>query len=135
MNVPPSKFSDLVVRCDTNQQSFLETQLDLIKQLARVGELSMGTSLEKPGQSATAVVGGMELYIPLGGLVDLDEEKARMEKRIKEINRLISGINGKLSNENFMNRAPEQVVAKEKSNLEKLTEEFEKVTANLEMLQ
>jgi valyl-tRNA synthetase len=58
-----------------------------------------------------------------------------MEKRIKEINRLISGINGKLSNENFMNRAPEQVVAKEKSNLEKLTEEFEKVTANLEMLQ
>ena len=135
MNVPPSKFSDLVVRCDTNQQSFLETQLDLIKQLARVGELSMGTSLEKPGQSATAVVGGMELYIPLGGLVDLEEEKARMEKRIKEINRLISGINGKLSNENFMNRAPEQVVAKEKSNLEKLTEEFEKVTANLEMLQ
>jgi valyl-tRNA synthetase len=135
MNVPPSKFSDLVVRCDTNQQSFLETQLDLIKQLARVGELSMGTSLEKPGQSATAVVGGMELYIPLGGLVDLDEEKVRMEKRIKEINRLISGINGKLSNENFMNRAPEQVVAKEKSNLEKLTEEFEKVTANLEMLQ
>ncbi|MDC0480606.1 valine--tRNA ligase, partial [Candidatus Marinimicrobia bacterium] len=135
MNVPPSKFLDLVVRCDTNQQSFLETQLDLIKQLARVGKLSMGTSLEKPGQSATAVVGGMELYIPLGGLVDLDEEKARMEKRIKEINRLISGINGKLSNENFMNRAPEQVVDKEKSNLEKLTEEFEKVTANLEMLQ
>jgi valyl-tRNA synthetase len=48
---------------------------------------------------------------------------------------LISGINGKLSNENFVNRAPDQVIAKERSNLIKLTDEFEKVMANLEMLQ
>jgi valyl-tRNA synthetase len=48
---------------------------------------------------------------------------------------LITGINGKLSNDNFVKRAPEQVVAKERSNLKKLTEEFDKVTANLEMLQ
>jgi len=81
------------------------------------------------------VAGGMELYIPLGGLVDLDEEKARMEKRSSEINRLLSGINEKLSNDIFLERAPEQVVVKERSNLEKLTEELEKVTANLEMLQ
>ena len=77
----------------------------------------------------------MELYIPLGGLVDLDEEKARMEKRSSEINRLLSGINEKLSNDIFLERAPEQVIVKERSNLEKLTEELEKVKANLEMLQ
>jgi valyl-tRNA synthetase len=135
MNVPPSKFSDLVVRCDTEQQLFLKSHVDLLKQLSRIGELSAGESIEKPSQSATAVVGGMEMYIPLGGLVDLDQEKARMEKRISEINRLVTGINGKLSNENFINRAPENVIEKEKSNLEKLTNEFEKVTANLEMLQ
>jgi valyl-tRNA synthetase len=135
MNVPPSKFSDLVVRCDKEQQLFLKSHVDLLKQLSRIGELSAGESIEKPSQSATAVVGGMEMYIPLGGLVDLDQEKARMEKRISEINRLVTGINGKLSNENFINRAPENVIEKEKSNLEKLTNEFEKVTANLEMLQ
>jgi len=77
----------------------------------------------------------MEIYILLGGLVDLDQEKERMGKRINEINRLITGINGKLSNDNFVKRAPEQVVEKERSNLKKLTEEFDKVTANLEMLQ
>ena len=75
------------------------------------------------------------MYIPLGGLVDLDEEKARMEKRSSEINRLLSGINEKLSNDIFLERAPEQVIVKERSNLEKLTEELEKVKANLEMLQ
>jgi len=135
MNVPPSKFSDLVVRCDDIQATFLESHGDLLKSLARIGEMTLGASIEKPSQSATAVVVGMEIYILLGGLVDLDQEKERMEKRINEINRLITGINGKLSNDNFVKRAPEQVVAKERSNLKKLTEEFEKMTANLEMLQ
>ena len=135
MNVPPSKFSDLVVRCDDIQATFLESHGDLLKSLARIGEMTLGASIEKPSQSATAVVVGMEIYILLGGLVDLDQEKERMEKRINEINRLITGINGKLSNDNFVKRAPEQVVEKERSNLKKLTEEFDKVTANLEMLQ
>ena len=58
-----------------------------------------------------------------------------MEKRSSEINRLLSGINEKLSNDIFLERAPEQVIVKERSNLEKLTEELEKVKANLEMLQ
>ncbi len=135
MNVPPSKYSDLVVRCDNVQASFLENHGDLLKSLARIGEMTLGASIEKPGQSATVFVGGMEIYILLGGLVDLDQEKERMGKRINEINRLITGINGKLSNDNFVKRAPEQVVVKERSNLKKLTEEFDKVTANLEMLQ
>ena len=135
MNVPPSKFPDLVVRCDDDQASFLENHRELLKSLARIGEMTLGESIEKPGQSATAVVGGMEMYILLEGLVDLNQEKSRMGKRIGEINRLITGINGKLSNENFINRAPEYVVAKERTNLDRLTEELEKVTANLEMLQ
>ena len=135
MSVPPSKFSDLTVRCNGEQSLFLLEHLDLLKSLGRIQDAKLGDSVEKPSQSATAVVQGMELYIPLGGLVDLDQEKGRMEKRIVEINRLITGINGKLSNENFINRAPEQVVEKERSNLSKLLEELEKVTANLEMLQ
>ena len=76
----------------------------------------------------------MELYIPLKGLVDLEEEKNRMEKRISEIERLLTAIDGKLSNENFLQRAPGSVVEKERSNLKKLNEELEKITANLEVL-
>ena len=64
----------------------------------------------------------------------LTTQKARMEKRILEINRLLSSINGKLANENFINRAPESVIMKEKSNLNKLTDELEKVNSNLKIL-
>ena len=97
--------------------------------------MSTGVKIEKPMQSATSVCVGMEVYIPLQGVVDLDEEKGRMKKRISEIERLLNGINSKLSNENFLERAPDTVINKERSNLNKLNEELEKITSNLDMLE
>ncbi len=135
MNVSPAKYSDLVIRCESSKEVFLKDHSDLLQSLGRIKKISMGKTIKKPNQSATAVTGGIELYIPLGGLVNLDEEKARMNKRSKEINRLLSGINSKLSNKNFLNRAPEFVIEKERCNLEKLNQELEKITTNLEMLQ
>ena len=134
MNVSPGKRSNLFVRCTMQQSEFLNLHEDLVKSLAKVENISSGTDIVKPKQSATSVVTGMEIYIPLQGLVDLEEEKRRMTKRISEIGRLLGAINSKLSNENFLNRAPENVIDKEKSNLEKLNEELEKITSNLDML-
>ena len=134
MNVAPSTRCDLVVRCNEDQRLFIDEHTNLIQSLAGVENISTGKDLDKPNQSATAVSAGMELYIPLKGLVDLDAEKSRMEKRISEIDRLLTSINAKLSNENFLQRAPEPVIEKERSNLKKLNQELEKVTANLEVL-
>ena len=134
MNVSPGKRSNLFVRCTMQQSEFLNLHEDLVKSLARVDNISSGMDIAKPKQSATSVVNGMELYIPLKGLVDFEEEKQRMTKRISEIDQLLCAINSKLSNENFLKRAPENVINKEKSNLEKLNEELEKVTSNLDML-
>ena len=134
MNVPHGKYSDLFVRCTIEQAQFLESHQDLIKALCRVEKMSAGVNVEKPAQSGTAVCAGMEVYIPLQGLVDLGEEKDRMKKRISEIERLLSGINSKLANENFLERAPKEVINKERSNLSKLNEELEKITLNLDML-
>ena len=135
MNVPPSKYSDLFIRCTEEKKNFLNQNINLIKTLARVKEISMGDDIQRPKQSAMAICFGLELYIPLGGLVDLDEEKKRMLKRITEIDRLLMNINGKLSNDNFMQRAPQIVIDKEKTNLNKLNEELEKITINLGMLE
>ena len=134
MNVAPSTRCDLVVRCNEDQRLFIDEHTNLIQSLAGVENISTGKDLDKPNQSATAVSAGMELYIPLKGLVDLDAEKSRMEKRISEIDRLLTSINAKLSNENFLQRAPEPVIEKERSNLKKLNQEMEKVKANLEVL-
>ena len=135
MNVPHGKNIDLVVRCTDEQTRFLNNHQDLIGSLCRVENMTTGVKIEKPMQSATAVCVGMEVYIPLQGVVDLDEEKGRMKKRISEIERLLKGINSKLSNENFLERAPDIVINKERSNLNKLNEELEKITSNMDMLE
>jgi len=85
MNVSPSKYSDLVIRCKKDDQTFIKDYLFILKPLARLSNVTMSEKLEKPAHSATAISNGMELYIPLGGLVNFGKEKERMEKRSMEI--------------------------------------------------
>ena len=123
MNIPKSKKSILIIKCKNNQNSFIDLHKALIKKLSTVTEIQSGSNQKRPPQSCSAIVQGMELYLPLGGLVDLKQEVARMEKRVTEIERLIIIINKKLSNKNFLERAPKHVISHEKSNLNKLTVE------------
>lgn len=135
MNVPPGKKADLVIRNVNGHQSNIESFDDIIKTLGRINKITLGANLEKPDQSATAVVQKMELFVPLKGLIDLDQEIARLSKRLDELKGHLVGVEKKLANENFVNRAPENVVAHEKQNLQDMTAEFDLVKANLDMLQ
>ena len=67
--------------------------------------------------AAAAVVGEMKLLIPLAGLIDLDAEKARLEKEIKRIEVEIGKCNGKLASETFVQNAPAAVVEQERKRL------------------
>ena len=135
MNVPPGKKADLVIRNVNGHQSNIESFDDIIKTLGRINKITLGANLEKPDQSATAVVQKMELFVPLKGLIDLDQEIARLSKRLDELKGHLAGVEKKLANENFVNRAPQNVVAHEKQNLQDMTAEFDLVKANLDMLQ
>ena len=90
--------------------------------------------MQKPSQSVASVVHGMELYIPLGGLVDLDKERSQLNKRKTKIELLLSDIKKKLSNENFVSRAPEDIVKREQDKMIDLKDELEKIDSNLNML-
>ena len=135
MNVPPSKSSNLLVRCSTGQGTFIQSYETLLRSLANIDDLSLGPAIEKPPRSATAVVHGMELYIPLGGLVDLMQEKSQMNKRKEKIESLLSGIENKLANENFIDRAPEEIVLRERQKMEDLNDELLKINTNLKDLE
>ena len=134
MNVPPGKKADLVIRNVNGHQSKIESFDEIIKTLGRIEAITMGQNLEKPEQSATAVVQKMELFVPLKGLIDLDKENDRLSKRLNELEGHLQGIEKKLSNDNFVNRAPENVVEHEKKKMQDMTAEYELVKANLDML-
>ena len=135
MNIPNSKKIKLIVKCNDNKKDFILGHLELFKNFTKTKELSISSSNKKPINSATTVSLGIEFYIPLDGLVDLDKEKKRMLKRLNEIERLLNSINGKLSNKNFLDRAPKDVILKERNNHKKLTEEDEKLRANMEIFE
>ena len=135
MNVPPGIKADLVIRNVGRNQTLIESFDEIIRTLGRIEKMTLGQDLEKPDQSATAVVQKMELFVPLKGLIDLDLENSRLSKRLIELEGHLTGIKKKLSNDNFVSRAPANVVDYEKKKLEDMTAEFELVKANLEMLQ
>ncbi len=135
MNVPPGKKADLVIRNVNGNKELIESFDEIIRSLGRVEDMTLGQDLEKPDQSATAVVQKMELFVPLIGLIDLEQENARLSKRLGELEGHLMGVKKKLANKNFVNRAPANVVEYEKKKLQDMTAEFELVKANLEMLQ
>ena len=134
MNIAPSKNVELKIKCSKDQSDLISQNKKLFMALAKIDSYDYGSSMERPPQSATAVVHGMELYIPLDGLVDLDKEKMQLEKRKIKIEGLLVGIDKKLSNKQFINNAPENVVDGERKKGVNLRDELTKINSNLEIL-
>ncbi len=111
MNIHPGKTISVYLKLD----SLSEVQQKYIKSLAKVKELVVSNNIEKPKGSASAVVKGFDLFIPLEGLIDLSVERERVEKEIKNLEGILKKINGKLSNERFVQNAPVELVEQEKA--------------------
>ncbi len=135
MNVPPSRKADVVIRADERTGAILRSQEAVLKSLAALDDIQIDPEAPRPAHAATAVVQGLEVFIPLEGLIDIDLERKRLQKRRGELNGHLQGLRKKLENPQFLERAPEQVVARERQKLADMTEEMEKITANLELLE
>tara|TARA_B100001750_G_scaffold133300_1_gene105953 strand:- start:1486 stop:4116 length:2631 start_codon:yes stop_codon:yes gene_type:complete len=134
MNVPPNRLCSMVVQCNNQQKSILNSHSLIIKSLAKIDNINMTQDAKKPDQAATAIVDNMEIFIPLHGIIDLDLEKSRLQKRINELNMHLVTVNNKLENKDFLKRAPEDVVLREKDKKENMVLELEKITKNFDMI-
>jgi valyl-tRNA synthetase len=134
MNVPPSSKADMIVRTNATEAKILQEYETIIKYLCKINTVSYDEIATKPSQSAVAVIKDLEIYIPLGGLIDFRLEKERLLKRKIELENLISKIRNEINNQEFLTRAPESIVQKERDKLDEISKEFKKVVINLEML-
>ncbi len=132
MNVPPGAEVELLVRTnDTALKELLEANAGYFANLGNVGRLEVGPAVEKPKGAAAAAVGEVELFIPLLGVVDFAAEAARLKKELAKIRQGLGKVSKKLGNEQFLAKAPEQVVAGEREKHAKLTAEAEALERNL----
>ncbi|MEW6729868.1 MAG: valine--tRNA ligase [Acidobacteriota bacterium] len=122
MNLPVLEL--LIVRLgikDENLQRLVSESQDAIQQLARVKELSVSAELPKIKSAARAVITGIEIAIPLEGLIDLEKERERLKKELSKIEAELEKLNERLSNPNFVERAQPEVVEQARLRLTDLT--------------
>ncbi len=136
MNVPPSKKCDVHIKAeDRDFEDLVNAYPFYIEKLARVENILVGKSIQRPKNSSVSVVKGNEIYIPLEGLIDIEVEKERLKKEVERLEKLLEGVNKKLTNENFISKAPEDVVKNEREKQKNFSEALEKVKKNLVMLE
>ncbi|MCB2200369.1 valine--tRNA ligase [bacterium] len=128
--VSPAKEAKLVVPGNEPRLEIIKREWSTIKRLARI-EGDVIEADAKPSTSASTLVEGREVYIPLEGLIDLDSERDRVKKEIGKLEGLINGQQKKLANEKFVANAPEELVANEREKLTTYEADKEKLTAHL----
>ncbi len=124
MNVAPSKPIELQIKPKTSEaQDQLEQNKQYIERFCNPESLTISADLQAPDKSMTSVVSGAELFLPLEGLINIDEEIERLQGEWKKLDSEVERVQKKLANEKFISKAPEKVVdeerAKEKDYLER----------------
>lgn len=132
VGIKPSLEISLIVKdvAETDKEYLAQTE-GFIKALARVSNIEFN---DNPPTSLSQIVEGLELNIPLAGLVDIDAEKARLDKELDKLKGEVDRVQKKLSNERFVSNAPEAVVAAEQEKLAKYQELYAKTLEKKEAL-
>ncbi|MFC1557088.1 valine--tRNA ligase [candidate division KSB1 bacterium] len=131
MNVPPGRKADLYIKCPhKNKRTIIMENLGYIQNLARIENTVIETDVEKPEKSATAVLTGLEIFIPLAGLIDIEQERKRLDKEITQLEKLIRSSNKKLANKEFIKKAPPEIVEQERKKIEVYTSNHERLKSN-----
>jgi valyl-tRNA synthetase len=116
VNTPLSKQIKLLLKAKDEQTlNTLEKNKGYIERFCNPEELTISTEIEAPDKAMTAVATGVELFLPLEGLINIEEEIARLEKELEKWNKEVSRVQGKLNNEKFISKAPQKVVDEERA--------------------
>jgi valyl-tRNA synthetase len=113
MNISPAKSINVFLK--SSAVSFGQERY--IKSLVKIDQLTVDENLNKPKASASAVVKGCDIFVPLEGLIDIEVERTRIEKELSRILNSFNGVRKKLANENFVAKAPAEVIERERQKM------------------
>lgn len=133
MNVPPNKKAHVLIKSSNSSiLNLMQDNEESLTALAKLELVELGNGLEKPKLSASSVVADMEIFMPLEGLIDIEVERKRLTKEINRLEKQIESINAKLLNKDFINKAPKEVIEKERQKSTDFQANLNKFKANLQ---
>jgi valyl-tRNA synthetase len=132
MSIPYSKKIDLYLNVNEKDKlKLIEENIYYIETMIKTKSLEIGTGIKKPEYSATGVLEGMEIFIPLKDIINISEEIARLKKKLNKINNELNIIFKKINNKDFLSRAPEAIIKKERDKANDLRGIKERLENNL----
>ncbi|HYP29258.1 MAG TPA: valine--tRNA ligase [Blastocatellia bacterium] len=135
MNIPASSRLSLHLGTqDTSARSLIDENSDQIKRLARVGEITVSDRLSARKGEARDIVYGIEISVPLEGLIDIGKERERIGKELGKKENEARGLAARLDNDSFRERAPQEVVQQARQRHDELIAEIEKLRVTLSSL-
>ncbi len=131
-SVDPGRKVEAIFLAETEKQDVLTKNHLYLNTLANLNKIEIRSgNADKPTKAMTAVVEGVEIYLPLAGMVDLELEIQRLQKELSNLEIERKRLSGKLANEQFVAKAPAAVVEKERKKLVEVEVDYEKVKARL----
>ena len=135
MNIPPNESIKIIINDASNTDSRrLESLGSFILNLASVESITQKDTSDDIPKSAFALLNQMKIYIPLEGLVDIEEEKARLEKKLVKLNQELKSVQDRLSNDTFVEKAPTEVVEELKGKLKSLMSDQTRIEDQIKLL-
>jgi valyl-tRNA synthetase len=128
---PEKKISAVIIPNDKTAENLLKTLDYLIKLFAKVDNLTISTTAEKPKLAGQNLIKSCEVYVILEGLVDIAAEKEKIAKEITRLENAAKGFETRLNNQEFVGKAPAKVIETEKAKYQNVLETLEKLRINL----
>ncbi len=129
LGVSPGKAVDVVSVVDEAIKPVLSDNIHSIKALARVSNFNMVSSIpvEDRSKYISSHLPGVDIYVEVAGLIDVEKELSRIDSELKAVEKELSRVNGKLSNEQFLTKAPAEIIEKERAIAAELAEKQNKL--------
>nr|WP_280530916.1 valine--tRNA ligase [Paenibacillus alvei] len=132
VNVPMSKKVELIVKpADRTIEANITNNLEFVERFCGTSKLEVSIEAGAPNKAMTAIVTGAELYLPLAGLLDIEQEIARLQKEVEHLNKEVERVDKKLANQGFIAKAPASVIEEERAKQRDYSEKRDKVLARI----
>ncbi len=134
LNLPPSLELNVTIKTPDKTTNILNENISYVSKLAKTANIEIGHDVRKPEDAAVSINPGMEIFVPLKGLFNVEAEVKRLNKEINKIEESLALIQRKLANEKFMKKAPKAVVEENTYNYQKYKEKILAIQDRVEKL-
>ena len=135
LNISPVKEIQLVCRGNKLKTDIINENKKYFDDLVKVKDIQCFEKIKKPEKSSTIVINDVEIFVPLSGLIDINKEINRLKDKIKDFEGRMNAVKKKINNENFINRAPKEIVEHEKNKFINYQNNYVKLKENLDNLE